>query len=1405
MLTGTGAPQTTTSGGQFSAVKESVECQTTGALTPEPTAAVAFSQPTTPPRGTWDAVTGPVAPETTGAGTFAGHQVTDVATSPGSVASANLSGVTQGFVVTSPTTAPLSVGAAPLGSLSYPMAIEPTASCHVLAVTVDPTAVALVVGTSTTLTATVNCTGHLAPSGLPVTWHATSGVVTLAPTQVATSAAGTAATTAVAQTPGVTQAVACVSGTTTCAHSTVTVTRPYTCAHLSISATPTEVVVGPGLGAPVEATVSCTGAAQTGLLVDWATTSTAVATVAPATTATGRGGTTITTVTGVALGVTPLRACVSGTTTCTTVTVVVDQACPAETVSVSPSEVGLVVGGHDRLVATVECAGAPAATEPLAWSIANSAGPTTASPASLAPTRGVSGPGGKMPVSVTALSPGTAKAAVCLAGASVSLQNLATGQCALTTVAVSAPVTTCKRSWSLAGTGQVTKVTTRFAAPLSVTVECTGRPQVGVRVVWQISNDTSTKPGGAFTEPTTDGTHRDATALTDTQGMATSPPLVADGAANAPGTTWPVDIGIGTMTTTATARSVTVAVPLGTYALENTATAPPASSCPASATPRAPGWVLTGAGAPQTTGSGGPFAPVSETLVCETTTGTTPEPGASVAFTQPQASPTGVTVAGTWDTSATKVATESTTTGTFLGNTVPDVAISPASSAPHNTTGGVLGYAVTSPTTAPATSGGTYVGSLDYPFVVDPYVAGCPGPAITASPSSLALALGQSATADASVTCTGTPAPAGTPVTWSSGTPTRAKLTPPSSITTTGVAPTTVTGSTPGTTTVTACITGTTVCAPITVTVSDSCPAPAITASPDSLGVVAGTAAPVSALVTCATHPVGQGVAVTWSSQAPTTATVAPATGTTSATGSVPAQVAGVAPGTTTIEACLTGTTTCAPVAVVVKAPQVVATTTTVVATPDPADFATPVTLVATLTAAGKALASGEVSFTGPGGAILCAGVPVAVGQARCVVATLPVGTDAIGAVLSPPTGDLASDATGAATVVPDPTATSLDPTPSVSAAGQSVTLLARTQALQGRLVTGTIAIAQAPGPLVCAPTPVATPGPAATASCATASLPTGTDALDATYSGSPDDQASKGTTTETVSAAPPATPPATTPPTGTTGSHTPPPTTPPPGTTGTHTPPPTTPPPGTTGTHTPPAATPPLGTTGSHTPPGSHTPGKTPGTPVPVTWHCTGHRCSPRYPTPLPRDPVAVLVPCPTGDVCVVPTTTVVVCAPGTEIVGHVTPVTCTAQVRTVFDAAPPGGMATVDAGVMQSGLVHLGRSGEISLTGWRPPDAVGSYGASARYHGKRVGAVVYLASAGATAVAVAVAWCSAPTSSAGIGWWLATSLPWWLFLVVLALLVYLLVTRRRRSVIAARQKLFESTTDGLDDWEEM
>lgn len=206
----------------------------------------------------------------------------------------------------------------------------------------------------------------------------------------------------------------------------------------------------------------------------------------------------------------------------------------------------------------------------------------------------------------------------------------------------------------------------------------------------------------------------------------------------------------------------------------------------------------------------------------------------------------------------------------------------------------------------------------------------------------------------------------------------------------------------------------------------------------------------------------------------------------------------------------------------------------------------------------------------------------------------------------------------------------------------------------------------------------------------------------------------------------------------------------------------------------------------------------------MPVTWHCTGRRCAPHVRVPLPAKPVPVLAPCPKNDVCVVPTTTALTCSPGAEIVGHTVPVTCTAVIRTVFDAAPPGGVATEDAGTMTTGPMSLPADGVLYLGGWRPPDAVGVYGAAAHYHGIRVGPVVYLASAASTSVSVAVAWCAVPKSSAGIGWWLATSLPWWLFLVVVPFFAWLALTRKRKLARDAHDDLIKRAMYDLDEVDE-
>jgi len=515
------------------------------------------------------------------------------------------------------------------------------------------------------------------------------------------------------------------------------------------------------------------------------------------------------------------------------------------TVTATPPALTLIPESTGGVRATVYCTGSPAGpTQNVTWSSAEQ------STATVAPLTGVTGTASIMPATVTANAVGTTTVRACIGSANPTKQtSYVEKECAPVTVNVVAAAGTCPDlRWSITGTGQETKVTSRFPSPLGVVLDCRTAtrtsPIPGARVTWTVgaalsgASGTFSSLGGATT----------STAISDPTGRAVTPPVFANASADAPAETWPVAV---------TAVIGTSTVPLGTYALVNTTTAPTGLSCPSSATPPAPGWVLSGAGAPQVVASGAVFAPLSETVDCRhvtagtTTVVTTPTPTASVVFTAPVAPPT-----GTWHTAPMPAAGEVTTTGTFAGVQVADVATSPAATASLNATGNVQDFTDTSPTTAPPAMGALALGSLAYPLAITPTVVGCATPAITVTPGTVTIAVGGTAPDTATLTCSGQKAPPGIPVSWVSAAPGTATVTPSLEPTTTaGTAPATITGKAPGTTTAVACVEGTNTCAPVTVNVVAAAPPPPPPTCTTGCGTHAPPGTPPPTCTTgCETH-----------------------------------------------------------------------------------------------------------------------------------------------------------------------------------------------------------------------------------------------------------------------------------------------------------------------------------------------------------------------------------------------------------------------------------------------------------------------------------------------------------------------------------------------------------------------
>lgn len=150
----------------------------------------------------------------------------------------------------------------------------------------------------------------------------------------------------------------------------------------------------------------------------------------------------------------------------------------------------------------------------------------------------------------------------------------------------------------------------------------------------------------------------------------------------------------------------------------------------------------------------------------------------------------------------------------------------------------------------------------------------------------------------------------------------------------------------------------------------------------------------------------------------------------------------------------------------------------------------------------------GTVTFSDTEGT-LCTGAPLSSGQATCSTTGLPGGTDTVTAAFSGDATLAASSGTTTVTVHPLATTVAVSATPSPALEGQSVALTAGiSPSPDGGTVTFIVN-----GQPVCSGNPVT----AGTASCATSTLPVGTDTVTATYSGDTDYGGSTGSTTEQV------------------------------------------------------------------------------------------------------------------------------------------------------------------------------------------------------------------------------------------------------------------------------------------------
>ena len=162
--------------------------------------------------------------------------------------------------------------------------------------------------------------------------------------------------------------------------------------------------------------------------------------------------------------------------------------------------------------------------------------------------------------------------------------------------------------------------------------------------------------------------------------------------------------------------------------------------------------------------------------------------------------------------------------------------------------------------------------------------------------------------------------------------------------------------------------------------------------------------------------------------------------------------------------------------------------------------FGQAVTLTATVVAVSPAAGTpaGTVAFT-EGARTLCAAAALSRGSATCTVASLSVGTHAITAAYSADASFDASSSTWSQVVERGASSTTVGSAPDPSVFGQAVTLSAIVAAsgAASATPTGTVSFT-ADGTVLCA----AAVGSGVAATCTAASLPVGSHAIGATYSG---------------------------------------------------------------------------------------------------------------------------------------------------------------------------------------------------------------------------------------------------------------------------------------------------------------
>jgi len=152
-----------------------------------------------------------------------------------------------------------------------------------------------------------------------------------------------------------------------------------------------------------------------------------------------------------------------------------------------------------------------------------------------------------------------------------------------------------------------------------------------------------------------------------------------------------------------------------------------------------------------------------------------------------------------------------------------------------------------------------------------------------------------------------------------------------------------------------------------------------------------------------------------------------------------------------------------------------------------------------------------------------------------------------------------------------------------------------------------------------------------------------------------------------------------------------------------------------------------------------------------------------------------------PTAYRAVVPTTTSVTCSYVVRSKHQTSAVTCIAEVRTQSGRVPPGGVLrfAINGSNTNVGPFAIGHTGDHSAPPFRLMKN-GRYEISAFYSGTHAGTTTYLASVGSAGATVNLLVCLVP-NGVSTGWFLATGLPWILFIIVGLFIAFGLLLRRR------------------------